>query len=91
MLDISKAGLVYVLVNTPNHIVDQEVRSKTFGMVDDIAIALKAEKIRTYHNYDNIGMEYRLKKYDFQRDEQAMMAVQERVGMCRKFIKELVG
>ena len=91
LLGISKAGLVYVLVNTPNHIVDQEIRSKTYGMVDDGAIEYMANKIRAYHNYDNIGMEYRLKKYDFQRDEQAMVAVQERVGMCRTYIKEITG
>lgn len=91
LLNINNSGLVYVLVNTPHHIVDSEIRNKTFGMVDAQNIAVEAERIIAYHNYDNIGMKYRLKRYDFQRDEQAMEAVKERVMMCRKYINELIG
>ncbi len=89
LLDISKAGLVYALVNTPDHIVDMEIRQKTYGMVNEHDIETKACDIRAFHNYDNIGMEYRIKKYDFDRDEQAIMAVKDRVTMCRNYISEI--
>lgn len=91
LLNKPKAGLVYVLVNTPDHIVDMEIRNKTYGWVHEAMIKKKAEEIRAFHNYDDIEMKYRIKKYDFLRDEQAIMAVQERVTMCRKYITELVG
>ena len=90
LINVQKAGLVYVIVNTPDHLVDMEIRKKTYGMVAEYDIEQKAEQVRRYHNYDNIEMKYRLKRYDFDRDEQAMEAVKERVMMCRKYIKELV-
>jgi hypothetical protein len=89
LLNINNAGLVYVLVNTPDHIVDAEIRQKTFGMVNEIEIYNKAEEIRSYHNYDNVNMEYRIKRYDIKRDEQAMEAVKDRVMLCRRYINEI--
>jgi len=89
LANINKAGLVYVLTNTPDHIVDSEVFYKTKGMFDCDADAL-AQEIRDYHNYDSIEMKFRIKRYDFNRDEQAIDAVKARVIMCRKYINDIM-
>jgi len=91
LLNKNNAGLVYVIVNTPGHIVDKEIIRKTNNMITDIEISNAAYEIGKYHNYNNIDMSNRIKRYDFKRDEQAMEAVKDRVTMCRKYIKELIG
>ena len=42
------------------------------------------------HNYDNIDKKYRIKKFDFEYNEEIINKLKEKVLLCRNYIENLI-
>lgn len=81
--------LIYVLSDTPDHIIRREASNYSFynGYGDlDPEIYLQFHKKLTYKDVED---KLKIKIFDFDRDEEAIIKINERVMMCRKYINEL--
>jgi hypothetical protein len=74
-----KAKLIYCLMDTPEELVEKEVR---FNPEDEA-------KIRAYHSYKGIPDKYRIKIFDVYRSDEDIERIKERVKECRLYISEL--
>ena len=81
-----KYSVVYALVNTPKAIVDKEVYHKTRHLSSVEAEEMEL-KIRINHNYDQVNLKDKIKRFEFSYDEYFIEAVYRRVELCREYIK----
>jgi hypothetical protein len=82
--------LIYVLSNTPEHLIKKEFYyfAKANGYsLDDVDAW---NKIHDYHTYDNVDDKLKIKIFNIKRDDNVVKAIEERVLMCREYIKELL-
>ena len=82
--------LIYVLSNTPMHIVEREAYFYAKNNGYDEVDAEMWEKFLKKHNYDTIPMELRIKKLTFERDKEVAGEIKDRVLECREYINELM-
>lgn len=87
---IKRFKLVYTLSNTPESIIVGEtikhLRSGGYGHIEDNEDILKefSERMR----YDDVDDKLRIKSFDIDYDQGYIDELQERVKLCRKYIKE---
>jgi hypothetical protein len=86
------ATLAYILVNTPEYIVEKEIyfaiKDKEFltkEQHDEIA-----DYIRSKHNFDHLPVNYRIKTFEVKKDPAKIEAIHARVLECRNYINELL-
>ncbi len=81
--------LIYCLMNTPEHIIMREAvwQSRNEGW-DEVNKKIY-DQIKADHTYDDIPDEYRIKVFDFDRDDKRIEHLKERVIMCRDYIETL--
>jgi hypothetical protein len=88
------AELVYVLLDTPEQMVLDEINRKVWKMLPDPRysnfsqneIELMAdEQVRRLHNFAHIPIEKRVKKYRVDYDESVIKSMEERVTLCREY------
>lgn len=82
------ARLVFCLINTPDHLINDEIRKFCWNNnVIDIDPELE-EEIRASFTYDSIPLESRIKIFTINRNEEAIDSIYERVKECRDFINQ---
>ena len=84
-----KAKLIYVLSNTPDHLIDREAyyycKNNGYDEVDNDILTEFYDKM----TYDNIDSEYRIKIFDIERDQEVINEINAQVEKCRNYIKTL--
>jgi hypothetical protein len=94
LTDRTESELIYCLTNTPDHIIDDEIRKeiwfcsmqpKYFTMSEAELEAICDERIRKQHIFDHIPLEKRVKKFIIQRDEETIEAMRQRIILCREY------
>lgn len=81
--------LCYCLVDTPEHIIDSEMRRYAYNNGHEIEDLKYSEWLKRY-TYGDIPKEDRLKCFDFDKEEGAINKVRERVEEIRFYIKTLL-
>ena len=80
-----EAELVYVLANTPQDIVEDEVRREHWKLHlidedDDVRQAVELS-----HNFDHIPMELRVKRFIVKRDDEAIEQIKEKINFASNY------
>jgi hypothetical protein len=85
-----QAELCYVLVNTPEMIVQDEIRRESWNR-REIEISEECEEyVRSKHEFDHVPMEKRVKRFIIKRDEDAINHIKESVLLCREYYKQII-
>ena len=85
-----KSYLCYCLINTPELMVEDEVRRAHWkeNLIDE------SEELRNHveaqHNFDNIPTERRIKTFEVRYDKDVVKAIYDRVKECREYYKTLI-
>jgi len=74
-----KSKVIYVLMDTPEELVDKEVRFDPEHEAE----------IMDRHTYKNIPSKYRIKEFAVYRNDQDIERINQRVLQCREYIKNL--
>ncbi len=89
-----EAGLVYVLVSTPEKLIEDEINRKkwewpSMDPLSDPAFNQLADYLRTTMRYEDIPESERWMEFEVNRDDNEIDRVYERVKLCRKFMNSL--
>jgi len=85
-----KARLVYVLSDTPEELIQDEIRRFSWKMGFIETPEEVEETIHKNMTYDNIPDDLKIKSYEIIKDEAYIEAVTQRVLECRNYISELL-
>ena len=86
----SKSALAYCLVNTPEQIVEDEIRREHWkNHLIDESEELRAD-VEAKHNFDHIPAEKRIKTFEVRDDKDVIKAIYERIKECRKYYETLI-
>jgi len=94
----SKSELVYVLVNTPDHLFQQELQREIWKVKDtqgvlDISAEVESdiyEELILKHNFDRIPFEKRVKVFEIEADILEQSRIKEKVELARKYYNEVI-
>jgi len=91
--DLDTAYVDYVLINTPDRLVEDEKRRAAWniGATTDLSpeyLELCAE-IDKQHNFDHIPKERRVRSFEIKRDEQVIESIKTRILEAREYLKSL--
>lgn len=81
--------VIYTLMDTPDVLVERELRSYCFNNgldIDDVDM----DEFRQKFRFGHIAPEYRLRQFDVPHDNYAIDKIRERVEQCRMYIKTLL-
>lgn len=81
------ARLIYTLNDLPGHLIEKEARQMSYrngGSWEDYFTACKE-----HFTYDDIPAEYKIKIFHLEYNKDLIEEVQERVLLCREYIKKL--
>ena len=86
----TRALLCYCLVNTPEEMVEDEVRRAHWNAnLLEESIYLRDE-VQKRHNFDHIPDNRRVKVFEVEKDEKVIEAIKERVELCREYYNTLI-
>ena len=86
----TRALLCYCLVNTPEEMVEDEVRRAHWNAnLLEESIDLRDE-VQKRHNFDHIPDNRRVKVFEVEKDEKVIEAIKERVELCREYYNTLI-
>tara|TARA_R110001592_G_scaffold87052_2_gene256957 strand:+ start:2157 stop:2933 length:777 start_codon:yes stop_codon:yes gene_type:complete len=101
LCDRSECELVYCLTNTPEHLIQKEIRMQTFAAMDKAnydeklrnmdmhEIEAKVEReVRSQMTFDNFPAKERVKRWVIKRDEVKIEAMKDRITECRHLYDE---
>ena len=92
LYDIDFGQVIYVLVNTPVHLIDQEkanlFRRYMFGELIREDYEEQIEKYDSLFDYSKIPLNKRVIRFDVPRCSAFMPKVKEKVTLCREFLNE---
>lgn len=87
---LSKYKLIYTLTNTPMHLIEREAYQHCmrngYDELDEDVFQDFVQKM----TYDEIPAKHRIKVFEFERDEEAIAAIRERVQQCNVYLQELI-
>jgi len=94
----SKSELVYVLVNTPDHLFQQELQREIWKVKDtqgvlDISAEVESdiyEELILKHNFDRIPFEKRVKVFKIEADILEQSKIKEKVELAREYYNEVI-
>lgn len=90
LADKDKAWIAYVLLDTPDEIIQREINSMMWKLgLDEIDEELE-EQVYYRMRYNNLPIDKRVKIYEVDRDREAIKQVAERVELCREYISTLI-
>lgn len=94
LMGLSKAKLVYCLVNSPAHLIEDEVRVQTYrrGMLgqEETPEFYKMEAdIEYLMTFDDIDEKLRVKVFDYEFEEEQIEKLKERIEAARKYLSEM--
>ena len=81
--------LIYVLSDTPEHLIVSEVRSYVYRNGIDEVDAEIYEKFKAKMTYSDIPNEYKIKVFEIEKDEEVIKAIEQRVLECRTYVEDL--
>lgn len=86
LTDRNSFGLVYTLMNAPDHLIEQEARRQAgFEEVE----AELYDAVRSNMVYDHLPAKLRIKRFAIARDDEAIASIRDRVLQCREYIRKL--
>lgn len=85
----SKARLSYILSDTPIHLIEREARRYCFDNGYDELDSDIYDKFYADMTYNDVPSSLKIKTFDFDRDDDAIQQIYERVTQCREYITEL--
>ena len=84
-----KAKLIYVLSNTPDHLIDREAysycKNNGYDEVDNDILTEFYDKM----TYDKIDIKHKIKIFEIARDQDVINKINSQVEKCRNYIKTL--
>lgn len=94
----SKSELVYVLVNTPDHLFQQELQREIWKVKDtqgvlDISAEVESdiyEELILKHNFDRIPFDKRVKVFEIEADILEQSKIKEKVELAREYYNEVI-
>jgi len=86
---LSSAKLVYCLVDTPEQMIQDEIRRQVWkkGMLDSTP-ELEAE-VYSQMTFDHIPEELRIRVFDIDYDPEVIKAIETRIELCREYYESL--
>mgnify|MGYP000367241515 CR=1 FL=1 len=85
----TKAAVNYVLINAPEEIIDREAsyisRKAGFSEVDMELY----DEVRNKMTYDELPVNLRFKRFEFDRDDAVIAQIEQQVILCREYINSL--
>ncbi len=92
LYNLDHARVCYVLVNTPPHLVEQEIakiyRKYTYGEIDYDQYQDYMDKAQHVYNYDSIPLRRRVITFDIYRHEETIERAKSKVLLCREWLNE---
>ena len=90
LFDLEESELIYCLVDTPEELINDEMRRTGWklGFTADIPDDLEAE-IRSNMTFSDIPAPLRVKVFKVERDRLAMRQLEEQVIRCRTYLNNL--
>lgn len=86
---LDKFKLVYCLINTPDHLVNDEIRRFCWeNNIMDCPDEIERE-IRLNHNFDRIPLDKRIKIFEIEKDPEIIKEMEAKILICRDFINNL--
>jgi hypothetical protein len=89
LFDKDTAELIYVLVDTPEMIVEQEIRNKAWKLGLLEAPDELAAEVRHNHTYSHIPPELRIKTFYYKRDNAEIAKYRRYIKMARTYLNRL--
>lgn len=84
------AYLDYCLMDTPQHLIQSEMRKMAFSRGEKELDKREEEKILKRMIYSNHETELRIKSFKIPRDDEAIESIKVRVEECREFYQSLI-
>ena len=86
---VKESWVVYCLVDTPDSIIDDEIRRQGWklGMIE-VPIEMEQEIISN-HRYSHVPEELRIKSFKVEYNEEDMERLYERIDVCREYLTDL--
>jgi len=86
-----EAKVIHTLMSAPAHIINKTARTWSYerGLAGEIPEELLQEAVQ-YLTYDDLEPELRIKEYPIEFDRDYSKEIELRVGLARKYLKELV-
>ena len=86
----NKAKLIYILSNTPDHLIDREAyywaKNNGYEEVDNDIIEMFYNKM----TYDKIDNKYKIKVFDIERNQDVINKINSQVKKCQDYIDSLI-
>lgn len=79
-------GLVYTLMNAPDHLIEQEARRSAEWQEVEAELY---DAVRDRMTYDGLNTDLRIKRFEIARNEDDIERIRTRVEQCREYIKTL--
>lgn len=91
--DVHEAYVDYVLIDTPNQLVEDEKRRLAWkmGIIDDVNqdYLNACEELDRIHSFSQIPDEQRVRSFKIERDEKVIESIKNRILDCREYLKSL--
>lgn len=81
--------LCYCLTNTPQHLIEDEIRREHWKLNAIDEIPEVREFFETNHNFDNVDKKLRLKTFKVKYDPDLIEEFKQRIEVCREYYNEL--
>lgn len=92
LYNLDYAEVCYILVNTPKHLIDQDIANTfkryTFGEISKEQFDLKIERAAAFYNYDNIPIKRRVITFEVHRTPEIISAIRRKVDLGRQWLNE---
>jgi len=98
LTDKDKAEVAYVLVNTPEHLFQQELEREKWKVKDtqgvlDLTAEMESdiyEELILKHNFDRIPFDKRVKRFYVEADQTVQWKIQEKVKLANEYFNEVI-
>lgn len=90
LLDVDTGRLSYVLTNSPEHLIFNEINKRCYieNADDDRRLEIEQEVTRSM-TFDDIEIEKRVKSFNFSREREDIERMYKRVMECRNYLNNL--
>jgi hypothetical protein len=86
---INHSKFIYLLSDTPEKLIQQEAKSYCYKNGYDLTPEI-VDEMREQMTYGNIAPEYKIKVFDVEESKEDIAFLEQRVLLCREYIKTLV-
>lgn len=88
LTESDKGSLAFTLINTPEHIMYDELRLKAYKYPEIDQSEEVMEQFKKNYIFDDIPAEQRLKIFEVARNDEDIAEIEKRVTLWREFLKE---